>query len=56
MAIKRYGIINAETGEVVKVLQAKRKDMAEKCIREYLEIGALPSGLYRVELIAREES
>ena len=53
MAIKLYGIY-AENGECVKVLQAKRKDMAEKCIAEYIRIGSLPSGEYSVELIAKE--
>lgn len=56
MAIKLYAIINAETGDTVKTVQVKRRDMAEKCIDEYLQIGTIPSGIYRVELIAKERN
>lgn len=44
MAIKIYGIYNAENGERVATVQVKRKDMAEKCIAEYVSIGRLPVG------------
>ena len=53
MAIKLYGIY-AENGECVKVLQAKRKDVAEKCIAEYIRIGSIPCGKYHAELIVKE--
>jgi len=55
MAIKLYGIY-AENGDCVKVLQCKRKDMAEKCIGEYIRIGALPAGKYTAELIGKERN
>ena len=53
MALKLYGIVNAE-GMTVKVIQVKRKDMAEKCIAEYQNIGAIPAGEYHVELLGKE--
>lgn len=53
MSMKLYGIINAD-GETVKVVQVKRKDMAEKCIAEYQNIGAIPAGEYHVELLGKE--
>lgn len=53
MAIKLFKIV-AENGDTVKVVQCKRKDMAEKCVPEYIRIGAIPAGKYTVELIAKE--
>lgn len=53
MSMKLYGIIN-ENGETVKVIQVKRKDMAEKCIAEYMAIGSLPCGEYHIELLGKE--
>jgi len=53
MSMKLYGIINAE-GITVKVIQVKRKDIAEKCIAEYQNIGAIPAGEYHVELLGKE--
>ena len=56
MAMRIYGIINMENGEHVLTLQAKRRDMAEKAIIEYINIGRIPAGEYRVELIAKERT
>lgn len=56
MAIKIYGIYNAENGERVTTVQVKRKDMAEKCIAELVAIGRLPAGRYNAELVKIEKN
>ena len=57
MAMKIYGIYvkGAEIPE--KIIQVKRKDMAEKCIAEYIRIGSLPYREdYEVRKLAAEKS
>ena len=56
MAIRIYGVINAENNETVMTLQGKQKRVVEKAVLEYINIGRIPAGEYRVELIAKERT
>lgn len=56
MAIRIYGVINAENNETVMTLQGKQKRVVEKAVADYIQCGRLPSGEYRVELITTERT
>lgn len=53
MAIRVYGVFNAEN-EQVMTLQGKQKRVMEQAVADYIRMGRLPYGMYRVELIAKE--
>ena len=53
MAIRRFAVINAEN-EQVMTLQGKQVRTMQKAVAEYIRIGRLPAGEYRVELVKTE--
>lgn len=53
MAIRVYGVFNAEN-EQVMTLQGKQMRKMEQAVADYIRMGRLPYGTYRVELIAKE--
>ena len=53
MAIRRFAVINA-IGETVMVMQGKQMRKMEQAVADYIRMGRLPYGMYRVELIAKE--
>ena len=54
MSIRIYEVINTETGKAVMTLQGKQKRTMEGAVKEYVRIGRLPAGEYRVELVKTE--
>lgn len=53
MAIRRFAVINA-IGETVMVMQGKQMRKMEQAVADYIRMGRLPYGMYRIELIAKE--
>lgn len=54
MSIRIYEVINTETGKTVMTLQGKQKRTMEGAVAEYVRMGRLPAGEYRVELVKTE--
>ena len=53
MAIRIYGVFNAEN-EQVMTLQGKQKRTMEQAVVDYIRCGRLPYGEYMIRLITKE--
>ena len=53
MSIRIYEVKNSN-GETVMTLQGKQKRTMEGAVAEYVRMGRLPAGEYRVELVKTE--